>query len=63
MTFFNEFYPFLYLNPQHKVRSVVVGNFVAQSITNNSMLPVCNYSLRKHSLNGPPVQKATIGEM
>ncbi|ETN79446.1 hypothetical protein NECAME_09813 [Necator americanus] len=38
-------------------------NFVAQPVLNTSRTPVCHYSLRKNTLDGPRIQSATIGEM
>ncbi|KAE9420396.1 hypothetical protein Angca_000269, partial [Angiostrongylus cantonensis] len=38
-------------------------NFVAQRITNISMLPTCHYSLRENSVNGAPTRTAMVGQM
>ncbi|VDM78990.1 unnamed protein product [Strongylus vulgaris] len=38
-------------------------NFVAHPVLNSSQLPVCHYSLRKDTLDGPRTQSATIGQL
>ncbi|EPB75854.1 hypothetical protein ANCCEY_05055 [Ancylostoma ceylanicum] len=50
-------------------RNVSIGayydtvNFVAQPVVNSSHIPVCHYSLRKNTLDGPRTQSATIGQL